>query len=45
MPTDLSGVQWFKSSHSSAGSDCVELRISGPARSMSETRRVQAAVL
>ncbi|QLY32960.1 DUF397 domain-containing protein [Nocardia huaxiensis] len=25
MSTDLSGVQWFKSSHSSGQTDCVEV--------------------
>nr|WP_157762278.1 DUF397 domain-containing protein [Nocardia yamanashiensis] len=25
MPIDLRGARWFKSSHSSAGQDCVEV--------------------
>ncbi|WP_433603542.1 DUF397 domain-containing protein [Nocardia sp. CA-135953] len=25
MKTDLTGAQWFKSSHSSGGSECVEV--------------------
>ena len=29
VKTDLTGAQWFKSSHSSAGSECVEVAFLG----------------